>query len=91
MVNLNAFGPELNVVHPPRPTDPKVAWDQQYQVKLRLRSYTGSIAGMGAAMGGAAGAAAREPGTAADNNDKPADKLNPADAVKGILKGIFGR
>lgn len=91
LINLNAFGPELNVVHPPRPADPKVTWDQQYQVKLRLRSYTGSFAGMGAALGGAAGAAAGESPPAADGGEKAADKPNPAEAVKGILKGIFGR
>lgn len=46
MMNLNGFGPELNVVYPPRPLDPKVDWNQEYTVKLRLRSYTSSIAGM---------------------------------------------
>jgi hypothetical protein len=46
LVNLNAFGPELNVVHPPRPADLRVEWKQEYAVKLRLRAHTGSIAGM---------------------------------------------
>ncbi len=82
MVNLNAFGPELNVVHPPRPTEPKVTWEQQYQVKLRLRSFTGSMGGMGAMAGR----------PARDETQNTADKpINPADAVKGVLKGIFGR
>jgi hypothetical protein len=87
MVNLNAFGPELNVVHPPRPQDPRQTWDQQYQVKLRLRSFTGSFAGMGAGMaGGAEGEGARKGAEAKE--EKPA---SPADAVKGLLKGILGR
>lgn len=46
LLNLNGFGPELNVVYPPRPQDPKIDWNQEYVVKLRLRSYTSSIAGM---------------------------------------------
>jgi hypothetical protein len=94
MVNLNAFGPELNVVHPPRPQDPKVTWDQQYQVKLRLRSYTGSMGGMDAMGGSGRGA---ESQTAGDKpkDDKAATPTNPADAatgaIKGLLKGILNR
>jgi len=85
MVNLNAFGPELNVVHPPRPQDPKVDWNQEYAVKLRQRSYTGSVGGMGEGMarGG------REPaqGEAAGGDSKP----SVADQAKSLLKGIFGK
>ncbi len=84
MVNLNAFGPELNVVHPPRPADAKVTWDQQYQVKLRLRSFTGSFGGMSAM----AGQASEERKQGEAKEEKPA---NPADAVKGLLRGILGR
>jgi len=46
LLNLNGFGPELNLVHPPRPQDPKVDWNQEYAVKLRLRVHTSSIAGL---------------------------------------------
>jgi hypothetical protein len=60
LLNLNGFGPELNVVHPPRPQDPKVDWNQEYVVKLRLRSYTSSIAGMpGMPSGGSRGTVQR--------------------------------
>ena len=88
MLNLNAFGPELNVVHPPRPQDARVTWEQQYHVRLRLRSYTGSVGGMDGA------AAAQRPeradeAPARDAKDEKAPK--PADAVKDLLKGIFGR
>jgi hypothetical protein len=38
MLQFIAYGDELNVVHPPRPQDPKVAWEQQYAVKVRLKS-----------------------------------------------------
>jgi hypothetical protein len=88
MVNLNAFGPELNVVHPPRPTDPRVTWEQQYQVKLRLRSFAGSMGGLGAALGRQQ---RDDTQTTADKprEDKPV--VNPADAVRGLLKGILNR
>lgn len=96
MINLNAFGPELNVVHPPRPQDPRLTWDQQYHVKLRLRSFTGSMGGMEGMAGRGGAESGGEPATAADKprEDKSGKPANPADAaagaVKGILKGLFG-
>ncbi len=38
MLNFIAYGNELNLVHPPRPADPKVSWEQEWAVKLRLKS-----------------------------------------------------
>ena len=38
MFNFIAYGDELNLVHPPRPKDPKQAWEQVWAVKLRLKS-----------------------------------------------------
>lgn len=54
MVQLMAYGGEANFVYPPRPTDPKVTWNQQWAVKVRYRSATGGILGqdMNAMMGG---------------------------------------
>jgi hypothetical protein len=46
MVQLAAYGQEANFVHPARPADPKVAWNQEWQVKVRYRSSTGGILGM---------------------------------------------
>lgn len=75
LLNLNGFGPELNVVHPPRPQDPKIDWNQEYTVKLRLRSYTSSIAGM--PSGGSRGAVQRpsrnQPPVQAGEDPAPAD------------------
>jgi hypothetical protein len=42
---LVAYGGEANFVHPPRPADPKVAWNQQWNVKVRYRSATGGLLG----------------------------------------------
>jgi hypothetical protein len=41
-----AYGREANFVYPPRPGDPKVAWNQQWQMKVRYRSATGGMLGM---------------------------------------------
>lgn len=89
MVNLNAFGPELNVVHPPRPEDPRITWEQVYAVKLRLRSHTGAIAG----MEGRAERQAQRPERGQETGTTPATPGVPAaaDAVKNVLKGLFGR
>lgn len=46
MLQLAAYGGEANFVYPPRPDDPKVAWNQQWQVKVRYRSATSAILGM---------------------------------------------
>ncbi|MCE2914819.1 MAG: hypothetical protein LW768_04605 [Rubrivivax sp.] len=90
MHSLNAFGPELNVVHPPRPQDPKIDWNQEYAVKLRLRSSTGSIAGMDdrrGRRGSPESAEAPSPPPAEGQAQKP----KTVDAVKDALKGLFGR
>ncbi len=92
MSNLNAFGPELNVIHPPRPTDPRTEWKQEYAVKLRTRSYTGNMDVMAAAgsRGGAGNAGS------AGNTQQPAEAPsggvpNPLGGAGNILRGIFGR
>lgn len=46
MVQLAAYGGEANFVYPPRPADPKVPWNQQWQVKVRYRSATSAVLGM---------------------------------------------
>ena len=46
IVQLVAYGPEANFVYPPRPSDPKVAWNKEWQVKVRYRSATGGMLGM---------------------------------------------
>lgn len=40
MLRLIAYGPELNLVHPPRPADPRAAWEPQWAVQLRVRADT---------------------------------------------------
>ena len=98
MFNFIAFGDELNVVHPPRPKDPKQVWEQQYAVKVRSKS-TGMTmlsersmdVGRGPASRDAAGE--QSEGRSAGSQATPRAP-NAADAVKegvNILRGIFGR
>jgi len=57
LLQMAAYGGEANFVYPPRPTDPKVAWNQQWQVKVRYRSATGGLLGMTMPGGGGRGQA----------------------------------
>jgi hypothetical protein len=95
MLNFIAYGEELNVAHPPRPKDPKQVWEQQYAVKVRLKS-----TGMTMLAEGDMGNRARAPARGADTSTQQAEERSaprapgPADAVKegvNVLRGIFGR
>ena len=75
MSSLNAFGPELNVVHPPRPSDVRVEWKQEYAVKVRTRSTT-SILPMMAGAG------------SSDRDDRPSRDRRSGPSG---FRGFFGR
>ena len=98
MFNFIAYGDELNVVHPPRPKDPKQVWEQQYAVKVRLKS-----TGMTMLAEGDTGSRARAPGRGADTNQQAEERSAPSqparaptavDAVQegiNVFRGLFGR
>lgn len=79
-LRMVAYGGEYNVVHPPRPTDPKVAWDQEWSVRLRLKSHT--MAMLGQDMGGRSSTAAPK-----EEEAQPAQAPNPIN----LLRGLFGK
>lgn len=93
-LNFIAYGPEANFVHPPRPTDPKVTWEQMWTVKVRFKSTASTLLGD---AGGSGSRPARTQAPAADagaeQSAEPAQKP-AADPLKdgvNILRGIFGR
>ena len=90
MVQLVAYGGEANFVHPPRPTDPKVAWNQQWAVKVRYRSATGGILGQEMPdMGG--GRRAGAPGMPAPSGQQqPQRPPKPPSAADILRQGILG-
>jgi hypothetical protein len=99
MFNFIAYGDELNVVHPPRPKDPKQVWEQQYAVKVRLKS-TGMTMLAEADLDGGRPRGRVERDVPDDQQDRRAAPQQPAsppaagDAVRegvNILRGIFGR
>ena len=87
MLRLIAYGDELNLVHPPRPRDPKAKWDPVWAVKLRVKAVTSGMLGMsGAAQD--RGEARRER-TKARAEEAPGLPSLPQPVE--LLKGIFGR
>ena len=89
MLQLVAYGGEANFVHPPRPKDPKVAWNQQWAVKVRYRSATGGLLGMDMNEmmgGGRRNTAQPRPGQPAPQQQPPR-RPSAADILRG---GILG-
>lgn len=45
-LNLIAYGPETNLVWPPKPADPKQAWDPEWNVRVRTKSTASAMLGL---------------------------------------------
>lgn len=73
MLRMIAFGPESSLAYPPRPSDPKVAWVPEWNVRVRTKSTTTAILGMDVA-----------PSQPDGKKEKPKSKMN---VLKGILGG----
>lgn len=54
MVRMIAYGPELNLAYPPRPTDVSKPWEPEWAVRVRTKSTAMAMLGMD--LGGRAGA-----------------------------------
>lgn len=91
LVQLAAYGGEANFVYPPRPTNPKVAWNQEWAVKVRYRSATGGLLGMNMDEmmgGGGRGSRGGPPGS---GQPAPGQKPPKPPSATDILKrGILG-
>ncbi len=98
--NFIAYGPEANFAQPPRPQDPKQAWEPLWTVKARFKSTASTLLGEASGGGGrrpartqAPSPAAAEPGAeqTAEPAQKPAAGPDPVKEGINILRGIFGR
>ncbi len=54
MYGITAYGGDTTMSYPPRPSDPNVAWNIQWETKIRYRSATGGMLGHDMGMGGQA-------------------------------------
>jgi len=80
MVSLYAYGPEETFAYPPRPTNPKAAWNIEWQARIRHRSMTAIMPGMPGMDG--TGSAAQQQG---ETQCKPKKR-----GFGGLLGGAIG-
>jgi len=79
MVRMIAYGPELNLSHPPKPAKADATWAPEWAVRVRVKSTGMAMLGMDDERSGGRGG--RDEG---GENGGGANPLN-------LLKGIFGR
>ena len=76
MLMMTAYGPENWITYPPKPTNPKQAWNPEWSVRLRAKSTATAMLGMD--MGGMQ----QQNGQPQQQQKKP--------GMRGLLKGILG-
>jgi hypothetical protein len=90
------YGEELNLVHPPKPKDPKEPWDIIWAAKVRLKSTGMTMLGMeGHDDGGKATKRGRRGAEQPEQVEQPEQTEKPAEdeGMKGTIKkfrGILG-
>lgn len=83
MLRAIAYGSELNLAHPPRPSDPRVPWEPQWAVKVRVKSMTTAMLGMDGS--GMPQRPAAEPAPERPPQPQQPAMPNPVDVLRGIL------
>jgi hypothetical protein len=76
---LTAFGPQEDFSYPPRPADPKVAWNLEWTARIRHRSTTAWMEAQGMAMGSAESKRSGQQG-----------QCKPRGGLGGMLGGVMG-
>ncbi|MBK6601323.1 MAG: hypothetical protein IPG28_07155 [Betaproteobacteria bacterium] len=87
MVNGIAYGEELNLAHPPRPTNPKVAWEPIWAVKVRVKSVGMVPLGMEAEERGS-GRRGAERASPSQSQQSPAQPPSPLDDAAGAVNKL---
>lgn len=92
-VRFIAYGEEANFVHPPRPQNPKVEWNQEWAAKVRLKSTAAAMLGEGGMGSASRGLARGSESEGAQTEGGAAQGAAPDVLQEGIkiFKGLFGR
>ena len=95
MLRLIGYGNELNLAHPPRPADPKAAWEPVWAVKLRVKSVASSMLGM-PELGDMDKSAENSPSSSSSSSSSASVEPKNNEIVKrpsalDILRGVLGR
>jgi hypothetical protein len=96
MLRMIAYGTELNLAHPPRPADPKIAYEPEWALKVRVKSVAFTMLGMpsmpdetgGAAVedgSGTGGEGSSDGGEAQPKKKKKFGLKDALDAVKDAV------
>jgi hypothetical protein len=91
MLRMIAYGTELNLAHPPRPTDPKIAWEPDWALKVRVKSVASTMLGMPAMDDGGAmedGSAAGGEGSSSDGTPAEEPKKKKKFGLKDALDAV---
>ena len=89
MSHVIAYGDELDMAYPPRPKDPKVAWEPQWDVKVRRKSVATLMPGMPAMNTAMAGGGMPAAGTPGQQDKAPEGKNEVVEAVKKTGFDLF--
>lgn len=98
MLRMIAYGPELNLAYPPRPTDVAIPWEPEWAVRVRnkstLMATLGEVGGGREAGGSRTAVSDCGPATAEESNSGGVGAMlggNLGRAVEGALGGLFGK
>ena len=98
MLQFIAYGEELNLVHPPKPKDPKQPWNIEWSVKARLKS-TGMTTLLSMDEGPDAKSSRNKKKTSQPGDEEAVkrtrqeserDSGSPLEEIGDRLKGMFG-
>ena len=87
MLQAIAYGSELNIVHPPRPANPKAPWSPEWSVRVRVKSLAMNMLGEESSVRGRDSTNPRS--AQRPRGDEPSGDGMPD--VGGLLKGLFGK
>ena len=76
MLRMIAYGKESHIAWPPKPADPKAAWDPEWNVRVRTKSTALAMLGMD---------------MSAMEGQEASEEAEPEAPVKSLLKGLLGR
>lgn len=84
-----AYGHELNLAHPPRPSDKRVAWEPEWAARVRVKSVAMLPLGEDVPSSGRGRGEQQPPGAQEEKSSVPG--LPGLPDVGKALKGLFGR
>jgi len=93
MLRMIAYGNELNLAHPPRPSNPKTVWEPEWSAKVRVKSVATAMLGMEEMSGRGSRGGAREDTGGRDYSSGGGGgsvATDPVGAGLNKLKGLFG-